>query len=220
MSLNLVDRFSDKTPRQRIFFASSWPAASERSRAATPVCPPSREVIASPPPWNGTYDTFVGSTPIALANTAALMWSKLPGAEPPANDAALGSFLRASVRSARVLYLESALTKNPPISAPTCASGMTSLNVWAVRFIAMVSVREFEAATRRLGSPFRLVMTFAMATAPLPPGMLVTYIVSLVMPVFCSTPAVVRQIASQPPPGFEGAMHSICPLGSQAAATG
>ena len=188
--------------------------------AATSVCPPSREVIASPPPWNGTYDTFVASTPIALANTAALMWSRLPGAEPPANVAAFGSFLRAFARSVSVLYLESALTKNPPISAPTCASGMTSLKVWAVRFMAMVSVREFEAATRRLVSAFRLVMTLAMATAPLPPGMLVTYMVSLVIPVFWRTAAVVRQIASQPPPGFEGAMHSICPLGSQAASAG
>src|SRR5512140_1291863 len=96
----------------------------------------------------------------------------------------------------------------PPYSAATWASGITSFQPCGVRFIAMVKVREFEAATMSVPSPLRFATTFAIATAPLPPGMFVTYIVGLSAPVFCRTPEVVRQMVSQPPPGFAGAMHS------------
>ena len=78
-----------------------------------------------------------------------------------------------------------------------------------MRPAAIVKLSEFEAATRRLPSPFRFATTLAIATAPEPPGMLVTYIVLLSAPVFWSTLADVRQIVSQPPPGLAGAIISI-----------
>src|SRR6266545_3168694 len=105
------------------------------------------------------------------------MWSRLPGAEPPANETYPGSALSAATRSARVLYFDSARTKNPPYSAAICASGTTSAYECGVRPAAIVKVRELDAATSRLPSPLRLATTFAIATAPLPPGLFVTYIV-------------------------------------------
>ncbi len=104
-------------------------------------------------------------------------------------------------------------TSVPSMASQRIVSTPLGYLPWAIWVMPTVLV-----ATIRFSSSARLPATFANATAPTPPGMLVTFTGSSTRPSSCSSLPTERQVKSQPPPGSEGAMHSTLPWGSKAMA--
>jgi len=112
--------------------------------------------------------------PAASASISRRIWSQPPAPEDPATGMEVGSAFSASSRSSMLSYSESAGTVMTPTSVPSMPTQRITSTPPGYLPCAIWVTPTVEVATRSSPSDARLPATLAKATAPTPPGMLVT----------------------------------------------